>query len=115
MALNNNGRWPYRVEVGDVIKDRNGTCRVVRYVKQDSKSGFTVYVGLAIKRCSWTNRCYTIISCHDLAYRGFVPTGMRANLKLRQIDRQIAECLEIKNILPHRQLLCANDVIGVVA
>lgn len=93
MAINNRGLWPYTVQVGDVLVDAKGTMRIVRYATQ-GESGYTTTVDLAILRCSWTRRPYTVLNYVDLKHRGFRPTGVRVNLAVREIDRMLAKDCE---------------------
>lgn len=105
--------WMNHISVGDVLKDANGTLRVVRsvaYRKQGRLAGRLLGVAFAIKRCSWTGRCYTHVGFNDLAMRGFKPTGIRRKL-LGKIDRKIAHDLEYDNRFKP-QLTCC-DIRGV--
>lgn len=66
--------WMATVRVGDVLESANGAQRVVREVKR-YKDGELRSVTFAIRRCSWTGRCYTILGYTDLRYRGFRKVG----------------------------------------
>lgn len=98
-----------RVRVGDVLKSRSGRrFRVVREI--GLKHGRLYNVTLAIRHCSWTRRCYTILTYNDLYQFGYRPTGRRMRLT-KTIDREIAACINFKNRF--RQRLTCCDVEGV--
>ena len=101
--------WRDRIKVGDVLLERNKTQRVVREVSY-RKDGFIWGVHFAIKRCSWTRRCYTVLCRSDLKQRGFVPAGARVRLD-QPIDKKIARDLEYDNRFNQRLTCC--DVEGV--
>ena len=88
-----------RIKVGSILKSRSGDLRVVRDVKHRVttkgpwKGCRKVTVYLAIRRCSWTGRCYTVMNEGDLAYLGFSYTGARLKLG-SDIDEKIAESIE---------------------
>lgn len=112
MAINNRGLWPYTVQVGDILRFPSGDLRVVRYAK-NGKSGYTTYVGLAIRRRSWTNRAYTIISYVDLKCRGARPVGRMKKMD-SEISLKLADCMTFDNRFMENQKLFAGDVVGVV-
>lgn len=98
-----------RVRVGDVLKSRSGRrFRVVRNVAL--KEGRLYNVTLSISHCSWTRRCYTILTYNDLYQCGYRLTGRRVRLRSR-IDQQIAANFAHKNRF--RQTLTCCDVEGV--
>lgn len=104
MAINNNGTWPYRVLVGDILRDCNGTERIVRKCSE-GESGLTTYVYFSILRCSWTHRCYTCMSYTDLKMRGFRPVGKK---KLKsKLDKQIAHDLRYETRFNQKLDCCA--------
>lgn len=81
-----------KVAVGDVLRSRGGTYRVVRKVSR--VRGRLHYITFAIKRCSWTGRCTTTVNSHDLRYADYEPvTGVRwkfATLLDEKIQADIA-------------------------
>lgn len=108
MAINNNGSWPYRVSVGDILRDCNGTERIVRKCSE-GKSGLTTHVYFSILHCSWTHRCYTCMNYTDLKMRGFRPVGKK---KLNgKIDKKIANDLLYENRFSQKLACC--DVSGI--
>lgn len=80
--------WMTHLKVGDVLRDRKGNLRVVRKVTRyksaynlsKRKPGDVRCVSLAIRRCSWTGRCYTVLGYNELYFRGFQPAGLRARM-----------------------------------
>jgi len=58
------------VVVGSVLLAPSGDFRVVREVHR-YRDGDLRSVTLAIRRCSWTKRAYTILNYVDLIQRGF--------------------------------------------
>lgn len=80
--------WMTSLKPGDVLRDVKGNLRVVRKVtkyKQGCKytrrkAGDLRCVSLAIRHCSWTGRCYTVLGYNDLYFRGFQPAGLRAHM-----------------------------------
>lgn len=83
--------WIRGIRKGDVIRAGN-SLRIVRDVTHTA-SGHT-YVTLAIRRCSWTGRCYTVLTQHDLRSRGFEPTGKRMRLR-GELDWEIEQNLNL--------------------
>lgn len=105
--------WMRAVRPGDVLADPSGNLRVVRYArvwrnKYSRQDHLTLY--LAIKRCSWTRRCYTVIGTQDIVQRGYRPTGARVKLN-KKIDRLIAKDMAYENRF--RPALTCCDVEGV--
>jgi hypothetical protein len=88
--------WIWKVRAGDVLRSRSGTLRVVRRVSQGRSR---VHVFFAIRHCSWTHRCYTLLERNDLIQNGYRPTGAHVNLRKR-IDRQIARELDGDRLKP---------------
>ena len=107
-------RWLNKVRVGDVLRDKNGSLRVVRSVcKQRSKSspnfGLVRGISFAIKHCSWTGRCYTAINFTDVVARGFSPTGVNVPLNTA-LDKKIERDLRYENRFKQKTTCC--DVEG---
>ena len=104
-------KWFDDVQVGDVIAKPHGPWRVVREVSRN-RNGSLYSVTLAIRRCSWTHRCYTILNFTDLRtfkYRRIAGASIR--LKSRGIDAKIAKA--IREPCTQKSLTCC-DVIGFV-
>jgi hypothetical protein len=105
--------WMMTVRPGDVLQDKHGSLRVVRRARvwRNKHSGMLhLSLFLAIRRCSWTGRCYTVIGTQDIVNRGFAPAGARVRLN-KPIDRAISRDLEYDNRF-NQQLTCC-DVEGV--
>jgi hypothetical protein len=80
--------WFRDLAVGDILQERSGAFRVVRNVSR-YKDGDLRCVALAIRRCSWTRRAYTIVFYNDLRHRGFRKVAnVRATLT-RPLDLKI--------------------------
>lgn len=71
--------WMRTVQAGDVLESPSGTHRVVRRVSREEDGRFRSLT-LAIKRCSWTKRPYTVYNFTDLRRGGWRPTGARVTL-----------------------------------
>lgn len=100
-------RWFRRVQVGSVIAERSGRWRVVRAVHR-GPSGKLWGVSLVIRRCSWTHRCYTVLTHTDLKYRGFRLIRVPPRTLRTELDRKIQACLGARD----KALTCC-DVEGV--
>ena len=94
--------WP-DIRVGDVLKAPSGALRCVRYVSL----GYRNYVGLAIRHCSWTHRCYTLYTTNELHGIGYTLAGARFALRTK-MDRRIA-----RNITTRERDLKCCDVVGL--
>ncbi len=85
----NDGRvwgWIKKLQKGDVIRSRSGALRVVRAVDHFGPGICRTVVHLAIKRCSWTHRAYTVYNGNDLRQMGY--RMVKANFELSsEIDR----------------------------
>ncbi len=69
--------WIGRIKRGDILAE-GSSLRVVREVRHGENG--RVSVTFTIKHCSWTTRCYTVLTHSDLKTRGFRPTGKRVRL-----------------------------------
>ena len=100
--------WMRSVKVGDVLTNRNGRSqRIVRAVSFYT-CGALSCVTFTIRHCSWTHRCYTVLTYVDILGRGMLPSKHNVKLKSR-LDRKIA-----KDLLDHRiQKLDCCDVQGI--
>src|SRR6266850_1079034 len=102
--------WLRKVQVGDIVRSRRGTERVVRAVSQQTLRTWLIF---SIMHCSWTGRCYTNYCTVDLRTMGYRPTGKR--LKLRdKMSRRIAKAIRTHD-LSHRNGRAPNccDVHGI--
>ncbi len=79
--------WMRDVVVGSVLKDRNGTMRVVRKVTRYRDA--LQYVTFTIRSCSWTGRCYTVLTATDLRLRGFTLVRVAPRTLETALDRKI--------------------------
>jgi len=111
--IDNNGFWPYRVEVGDVVEDANGTQRTVISVTQ-GKGGYSIYVGLPILRKSWTNRPYTTITYVDMQARGFKPVAKASRIPALMVRMIIEANQAAVHRLDRKRHLFAQDTVGVL-
>jgi hypothetical protein len=71
--------WMRTVQAGDVLVSPSGSMRVVREVSFYG-NGDLHSVTLAIRRCSWTGRPYTIYDYTMLRTLGWRPAGVRIDL-----------------------------------
>lgn len=101
-------RWALELQVGDVLANRTGSPpRAVRSVSR-WPGGELHSVTLAIRACSWTGRCTTIILYNDLRQRGYHKVPGHVSLRTK-LDRRIKRCID--NI--HDRSLTCCDVRGV--
>ncbi len=105
--------WMRNVRAGDVLATPDGDLRVVRYArvwrnKYSGQEHLTLY--LAIRRCSWTHRAYTVIGTQDIAYRRYRPTGKRVRLT-SPVDKKLAHDIAYENRF--KPCLDCCDVKGV--
>lgn len=86
--------WRDRLQVGDVIAnaDGHGAPRIVRRAHYH-KNGLLYAVTLVIRHCSWTGRCYTLLTRSDLRTFGYKRTRPRVVLKVTGIDARIAHAI----------------------
>lgn len=100
--------WIPKIQKGDVLRSGSGTLRVVRHVSH-GRARSSVY--LAIRRCSWTHRCYTVYNSADLKTGGWSHTGKRVriddefSLKIDAAIHQdkgkpyILDCCDVVNVV----------------
>jgi hypothetical protein len=82
--------WRDKIKVGDILRTGGGKERVVRQVS--SKNGRLYMVIFTILHCSWTERCYTCLTRHDLKYGGYKHTGHRYRFR-SAFDVKINRCI----------------------
>ncbi len=106
--------WRDSLEVGDVITN-GGSWRIVRKVSRWSnhwsKETRVRSITLAIRHCSWTHRCYTVVTRSDLKQRGFKKVAARVQLKSSGIDAKIKAAIHQDSWEP--KLLTCCDVEGL--
>ena len=102
--------WMMRVQVGDVIRRGDGPFRIVREVTRYG-NGELRSVTLAIRRCSWTHRCYTVLSYTDLIHRGFTKVPVKPRKLTSLADRAVTAAIHQPAWEP--RLLTCCDVEGV--
>ena len=73
--------WIKRIRKGDILRSGSGMLRVVRAVSHHGPSIPKTNVTFSIKRCSWTGRCYTVMTGNDLRQLGYRPTRGRMRLR----------------------------------
>lgn len=113
--------WFARVRVGDVLqRGMNGPYRIVRKVSRSrriyrrtvdrSDNAPLRSVVFAIRRRSWTNRCYTVLNASDLKTMGYRYVGASVALA-SDLDQCIAEAIKQPGGRPY--ILYAKHVRGV--
>ena len=107
--------WISNIRVGDILAVGD-SYRVVRDVKHSKSERHPpkTYVTFTIKRCSWTGRCYTVLTRSDLKTRGFRATGHSMRLR-RQIDAKIRKAIvgrELPKDGPYSMTCCDVEGIG---
>lgn len=94
-----------RIVVGDTLLFGKSP-RVVRAITRRGELLATVC--LAIRRCSWTGRAYTVYTRTDLRSMGVKVARMPRQALQTGADRKLARCIRIKE---DRTLGCC-DVMG---
>jgi hypothetical protein len=79
--------WMDEVKAGDILLTAKGKPRLVR--KVSAVGGHNYYFYFAIKKCSWTRSCTTILLRGDLRSRGFNPSGLK-QVDMSLMDKMIA-------------------------
>jgi len=108
--------WLDEIEVGDILLSGSGVERVVRsanYFKprdRFGRGGKLYGITFVIQKCSWTHRCYTMLTRADLKTRKFTPTGKKKqtvdlidkliahDILYHDIDKQRLDCCAVKGI-----------------
>jgi hypothetical protein len=103
--------WMARVVVGSVLANGNSPWRVVRRVSRKA-NGDLWGVYFAIRHCSWTGRCYTVVTASDLKVRGFRLMPVRAREFRSEIDIRIQRAINSNECRGHYSVTCC-DVKGV--
>lgn len=101
--------WMRDVVVGSVLAARSGSWRVVREVTR-YRNGDLRSVTFAIRRCSWTHRCYTIYGYNDLIQCGFRMVRVAPRQLRTGLDRKIH--VAIHEPCTRKSMTCC-DVEGV--
>lgn len=101
--------WMKDVVVGSVLARPHGSWRVVRAVHR-YQNGDLRSVTFAIRRCSWTHRCYTIYGYNDLRMLRFRMVRVEPRKLLTRIDRKIHAA--IHEPCDRKSMTCC-DVEGV--
>lgn len=104
--------WMARLRIGDVLKSANGSYRVVREINRHPASsrvcaGWLRSVTFSIKHCSWTGKCYTVLTATDLKQRGFAPVGARVKLT-KPIDTAVLACIRGNDGANGKSLRCCD-------
>lgn len=85
--------WMADLRVGDVIQKGTAPPRVVRQLSR-YKNGDLSSVTLAIRRCSWTGRSYTVMGYSDLITMGYEKVaGIHVRLE-KESDLELLENIE---------------------
>lgn len=84
--------WMLTLKVGHVIARPNGRYRVVREVSRYG-NGDLHSVTLAIRHCSWTHRCCTILNYTDLRILGYRRVRVKARRLTKAIDKKITAAI----------------------
>lgn len=105
--------WMATLRVGDVLTNGHDfrVVRAVSYWKGGRSQGRLWGVYLAIRRCSWTGRCFTVKTANDLMFNGFTKVpGVRVKLhtdldqrieaSLEGWDRWDAKCCDVIGVAP---------------
>jgi hypothetical protein len=102
--------WMSRVKTGSVLAPAYGDWRIVRKVSRNPNGNLS-FVWFVIKRRSWTNRCYTVVTYSDLLQRGFRLVGQLKKNIDPKLDLKIAHAINQPCHKPYA--LTASDVVGI--
>ena len=102
--------WMRDLQVGDVLAPAYGQWRIVRAVSRYN-DGDLRCVTFVIRRCSWTHRCYTVLSYTDLIHRGFTKVPVKPRKLTSLADRAVTAAIHQPAWEP--RLLTCCDVEGV--
>ena len=102
-------RWMLTLKVGHVIAKPHGPYRIVRDVSRYG-NGDLRSVTLAIRRCSWTHRCYTILNYTDLRIFGYRRVRVKPRTLHGTMDRKIIAAMHQPAFEPF--ILTCCDVEG---
>lgn len=108
--MNRQPMWMLVLKIGDVLKSARGSYRVVRRASHH-EDGRLRSVTFAIRRRSWTNRAYTVMTASDLLTFGYQPVGARIKLT-NEMDARLHKAIH-DNELPPNISLHAADVLGI--
>lgn len=103
--------WMRTLKVGHVITN-GGPYRVVRDLSRYN-NGDLSYVYLSIRRCSWTHRCYTLLSYTDLRMFGYRRVRVKPRRLNQPIDRKINEAMRQPGCHRGALVLTCCDVEGL--
>src|SRR6188768_3660544 len=98
--------WIDNIKPGDSII-LGKSLRLVRSVTRD-REGHVHYITLAIRKCSWTKRAYTVYSKTDLKHKGKPTRAPRIKLD-KPSDKKLRKCFEDPYA---KQCLDCCDVLG---
>jgi hypothetical protein len=106
--------WRDDLRAGDVIVSPRGDYRVVRYVSRSNKhDGFIWGIALAIRRRSWTDRPYTILTRADIKTMGFTLSNAKHIFRAGSMDVELYKNIRHSSF-GHLRSLRAGDVVGVM-
>jgi hypothetical protein len=103
--------WMKRVVVGSVLQEASGAMRVVRNLTR-GPAGDLKFVTFTIRHCSWTGRCYTVVTVSDLKTRGFRLVRVRPRALRTRLDAKVRQSI-LGNESPGHYTLTCCDVEGV--
>jgi hypothetical protein len=105
--------WFATLRTGHLIRKGDGPIRIVRKVSRGAR-GDLRSVTLAIRRRSWTNRAYTILTANDLIVFGYRQVHQEIRVKLtRELDRLVERAIAQNAWEPY--IATADDVVGVIS
>lgn len=104
--------WIKKIRKGDVLQSGSGIFRIVRGVKHNGPSLGKTSVDFTIQHCSWTGRCYTVLTGCDLKSNGYRPVKAKPFALRTEFDRAVEA--EIINRPPFDKCkLTCCDVVGI--
>lgn len=101
-----------KVVVGSVLAEGSGTWRVVRRAHR-KPNGDLWGVTFTIRHCSWTGRCYTVLTATDLKTRGFRLVPVRPRHLRSGVDGKIRAAMAQGGCSRSEYLMTCCDVEGV--
>lgn len=105
-------KWMRDLRPGDAVQEGNSRPRIVRKVSFNPQ-GQLRYVTLAIRRCSWTHRAYTVLYIGDIWTRGFRKLPMRRQRMATRADQRLQRAIQQPAGEPKCMTCCDVEAAGL--
>ncbi len=104
-------RWMRTLKVGDVIARPTGPWRIVRSLLR-RPDGTLHSVNVTINHCSWTGRCYTVLTRAELFNMNYRKLRVKTRRLDTEFDKKIAKAITGDERPGHYTVTCC-DVRGI--